>query len=249
MSNFTQEDSFTLDKLRSTLVRIEDTIIFALIERAQFSLNSRIYTSGALEFTGTAGQRSFLEYFFPDEYAFTSPLPDPILPAIEFKQYLIPNDINVNEKIMDIYIKNIVPCICESRDDNNYGSSATKDIDCLQALSRRIHYGKFIAESKFRSSPEEYIRLALANDREGIYELLTNKKVEEKLLQRLRQKAIVYGQTVDQEQEGQSTHLRVPVELVVELYERWVIPLTKEVEVDYLVERGRKASEASRKNE
>lgn len=139
---------------------------------------------------------------------------------------------------MDIYVKYIVPEICVDADDLNYGSSATRDIECLQALSRRIHYGKFIAESKFRSDPEAYTRLAKANDREGINELLTNRAVEKKLLERLRRKALVYGQTLDQEQEGTSTHLRIPVQVVVDLYEKWVIPLTKQVEVDYLIERG-----------
>lgn len=156
---------------------------------------------------------------------------------------------------MKVYTESIVPVICEDRDDSNYGSSATRDIECLQALSRRIHYGefqtrcpcsmfsdpgvgKFVAESKFRSNPEEYIRLAQANDREGINELLTNRQVEIKLLERLRRKALVYGQTLDQAEEGTSNLLRIPVQAVVELYERWVIPLTKEVEVDYLVERG-----------
>ena len=43
---------------------------------------------------------------------------------------------------MEIYTKSIVPEICQDRDDSNYGSSATRDIECLQALSRRIHYGK-----------------------------------------------------------------------------------------------------------
>ena len=98
--------------------------------------------------------------------------------------------------------------------------------------------GKFIAESKFRSDPEEYARLARANDRHAINELLTNRAVEKKLLERLRRKALVYGQTMDQEEEGTNRNLRIPVQLVVDLYERWVIPLTKEVEVDYLIVRG-----------
>ena len=102
--------------------------------------------------------------------------------------------------------------------------------------------GKFIAESKFRSNPTEYIQLALAEDRKKIDELLTNKKVEEQVLERLRRKALVYGQTLDEEQEGTSKHLRIPVELVVDLYKRWVIPLTKEVEVDYLIIRGKAAA-------
>ena len=29
-------------------------------------------------------------------------------------------------------------------------------IKYLQAISRRIHYGKFVAEVKFRDSPQEY---------------------------------------------------------------------------------------------
>jgi hypothetical protein len=35
-------------------------------------------------------------------------------------------------------------------DDGNYGSAATLDVLCLAALSKRIHYGKFVAEAKFR---------------------------------------------------------------------------------------------------
>ncbi|CAO3667182.1 unnamed protein product [Umbelopsis vinacea] len=251
--NFTGTEAFSLDKLRDTLIRLEDTIIFALIERAQFSLNEIIYHKNALQFNGATGDRSFLEYFLwetekvhakvrryasPDEYAFTSPLPDPILPPLQYPEFIAPNDININDKIMDVYVNHLVNAICQPGDDNNYGSAATKDIECLQALSRRIHYGKFIAESKFRSNPEEYARLAMANDTQGIDELLTNKAVEAKLLQRLRRKALVYGQTLDQEDAGTSTHLKIPIDVVVELYERWVIPLTKVVEVDYLLERG-----------
>ena len=29
-----------------------------------------------------------------------------------------------------------------ARDDGNYGSSATRDVEVLQALSRRIHFGE-----------------------------------------------------------------------------------------------------------
>ncbi|KAI9310651.1 chorismate mutase [Dichotomocladium elegans] len=250
--NFT-DNPFTLDKLRNTLIRLEDTIIFALIERAQFAANKTIYTPGGVELINTTGGRSFLEYFLwetekvhakvrrytsPDEYAFTSPLPEPVLPPLEYPKFLYPNDINVNDSIMDMYISSIVPAICQDTDDKQYGSSATRDMECLQALSRRIHYGKFIAESKFRADPETYARLARENDRDGIIELLTNREVEKKLLARLRHKALVYGQTMDQEHEGTSAHLRIPVDTVLELYERWVIPLTKLVEVDYLIIRG-----------
>lgn len=49
---------------------------------------------------------------------------------------------------MDIYTRSIVPTICKHDDDNDddddgqYANSAIRDIECLEALSRRIHYGK-----------------------------------------------------------------------------------------------------------
>lgn len=42
------------------------------------------------------------------------------------------------------------PAITPGGDDGNYGSAATLDVLVLQALSTRIHYGKFVAEAKFR---------------------------------------------------------------------------------------------------
>lgn len=49
---------------------------------------------------------------------------------------------------MDIYTESIVPTICtqadgdDDNDDGQYANSAMRDIECLEALSRRIHYGK-----------------------------------------------------------------------------------------------------------
>lgn len=40
--------------------------------------------------------------------------------------------------------------IAAAGDDNNHGSAVTLDVLVLQALSKRIHYGKFVAEAKFR---------------------------------------------------------------------------------------------------
>jgi chorismate mutase len=90
----------------------------------------------------------------PDEYAFTSPLPEPILPPLQYDEFLYRNEINVNRVIMDMYIKYILPVICKEEDDNNYGSSATKDIEALQALSKRIHFGKSMQKKISASIPQ-----------------------------------------------------------------------------------------------
>ena len=41
--------------------------------------------------------------------------------------------------------------ICEPGDDEQHGSSVVCDVNALQALSRRVHLGKFVAESKFQA--------------------------------------------------------------------------------------------------
>jgi hypothetical protein len=45
-------ESLKLDNVRSTLIRQEDTIIFSLIERAQFALNPAVYQPDAVQVPG-----------------------------------------------------------------------------------------------------------------------------------------------------------------------------------------------------
>lgn len=91
------------------------------------------------------------------------------------------------------YLNLIVPAITAKGDDEQYGSAVLADINVLQALSKRIHYGKFVAESKYRSDPEGFQRLVDAGDADGVMKLLTNEKVEEQVLTRARLKAATYG--------------------------------------------------------
>ena len=87
----------------------------------------------------------------PDEHPFTpySQLPTPILPPLDYPPLLYPNDINVNSTILKFYITSVVPTITRTvtdqlgkeNDDGNYGSAGTRDLECLQAISRRIHCG------------------------------------------------------------------------------------------------------------
>ncbi|KAI7833323.1 chorismate mutase [Kickxella alabastrina] len=267
-----------LSELRNTLVRLEDTIIFALIERSQFKHNNSIYKANKMNFRdGYTG--SFLSWFLkevesvhakvrryqsPDEYPFTNNLPEPVLPPLEYPPVLVdPQEININDEIFDVYVNTVIPGITAQGDDTNYGSSATRDIECLQALSRRIHYGKFVAESKFQDPDchDEYVRLIKEKNRDRLMELLTNSRVEELLLKRLKAKALIYGQDLSSagldgngningssqpliglrsspsDAAEEKTKSRVDYDLVVSLYRDYVIPLTKEVEIEYLLHR------------
>jgi chorismate mutase len=140
-------------------------------------------------------------YTSPEEHAFFPQyLPEqPMknLPQLEYPTLLSPDggasDLNFNKCLTKRYLKEVIPAISREGDDEQHGSSVVCDVNLLQALSRRVHYGKFVAESKYRSDPEEYQRLVDNDDHEGVMELLTNMAVEHKLLRRVRLKAANYG--------------------------------------------------------
>ncbi|TDZ46986.1 Chorismate mutase [Colletotrichum trifolii] len=246
-----------LSRIRYQLIRLEDTITFHLIERAQFALNKNIYVPGALDIPNS--ELSFMDWYLreqeklqsiirryesPDEYPFfPDALQKQILKPLHYPRILHPNDVNVNDKIKLFYVETFLPALCpdfgrEDRGESqeNYGSSATCDIACLQALSRRIHFGKFVAESKFQSDPEKYTKLIKAADRAGIAEAITNAAVEKKVLERLRLKCLTYG-TDPSIGAGPENQAKIDADHVVSLYKDFVIPLTKDVEVEYLMQR------------
>lgn len=245
------DSQLKLQNIRNMLIRQEETIIFALIERAQYKTNCVIYDPSAFEITDFTG--SFCDFYLyksdcvdslirrftaPDQYPFFTDLPEPILPTISPKSPIIETGININGKLKDIYVKQLVPYICEEGDDGQYGSGVLCDKVCLRALSARIHYGMFVAESKFLNQTDEYMLLINAGDREGIMDLLTDSDVEERLLARVKKKAQTYGQDPG----DIAKNYKIEPLHVVDIYRRWIIPLTKDVEVDYLMIRGKEYS-------
>ncbi|KAJ5690106.1 Chorismate mutase [Penicillium macrosclerotiorum] len=244
-----------LANIRFQLIRLEDTITFHLIERVQFPLNKTIYVPGGVKIPNS--DLSLMDYMLreqeriqsrvrryqsPDEYPFfPDVLEEPILQPLEYPEILHDNDVSVNNVIKERYIKEILPAVCpqfggEDRGETqeNYGSAATCDVACLQALSRRIHFGKFVAESKFQKDPELFVRLIRAEDRAGIDAAITNAQVELKVLERLRLKAKTYGtDPAFPDEKGQ----KINIDAVVAMYKECVIPLTKIVEVEYLMQR------------
>ena len=165
-----------------------------------------------------------------------------ILPPLEYPKVLWDNDVNVNQELKRRYVAEILPSCCakaaraerRAEAQENYGSAATADVNALQSLSRRIHFGKFVAESKFQSDAERFVHLIKASDRQGIDEAITDSKVEKKVLERLRMKAEMYGADPNMNSDAPR---KVDVEAVVAMYRDCVIPLTKMVEVEYLMQR------------
>ena len=95
-----ESENLTLDKIRYSLIRQEDSIIFSLLERAQYCYNADTYDPDAFAMAGFNG--SLVEYILketeklhaqlgryksPDEHPFfPDGLPEPLLPPLQYPQ-------------------------------------------------------------------------------------------------------------------------------------------------------------------
>ncbi len=247
------DSQLTLANIRNVLIRLEETIIFGLIERAQFCQNLVIYEKGGVgkeladeslvDFLLHESERSYAKvrrYTSPDEHPFFDDLPEPILPGLSFDSPLHPNTININAQIHEVYITQVVPYICRPGDDRQYGSSSVNDVTLLQSLSKRIHYGKFVAESKARQDEPRFSALIASADEQGLMAAITDQAVEDSVLDRVYKKATTYGR----ELESSASQYKVNPAIVRNIYAKWVIPLNKRVQILYLQNRDGKSETA-----
>lgn len=237
-----------LGNIASILESLEETIIFKLIDRAQYCSNPIIYEPGKSEFQGE--EKSLFElrlfhqesmdaifgrFMCPEERPFFKELPQskrqvtPQYPELDIDNF---NKINLTSKIKNDYL-NLIPLICKNGDDNQYGSSVEHDVYALQAVSRRIHFGAFfITECKFRDDPGEYTKLIKQKNTGKLLKKLTRPEIEEKILLRVKEK-------VRYAQEKANCKIRkiINPDTILKYYEKSIIPLTKEGEIAYLYNR------------
>ena len=251
--------AFTLDSVRASLIRQEETIIYSLIERTQFAVNGEVYDKRGATFaegdiadalkSNPAGC-SFLDmmlyeteqchararrYLSPEEYPFfPGDVAPPALPPLAYPEIIRDDGQNINDQILAAYLDFVVPRGCAPGDDGQHGSTAIADIACLQALSRRVHFGKFVAESKFAADADAFRDLAARGDVPGIHALLENVAVEDNVVRRAMLKAVTFGQDAFS---GMDPGYKVEPTLVASIYRNMIIPLTKQVQVTYLLER------------
>lgn len=268
------QDALNLDHIRKVLQRMEDSIVFSLIERSQYRVNRAVYEPDCkqlgkfnlhqLKCAGSNGclgdwfiyqteclHSQVRRYVHPTEYSFFGPLPEPTLGKssgssnnLEPILAPVPPEALVNKKLLEIYRKNMVTAICQEGDDGNPGSIAVQDVHVLQTMATRIYYGLFVAESKFRSETEKATKLIKARDRDGLQAFITKPDVEARNIQRVILKARTFSQNIIAGEDGQlapvlsaSTTYKVNAEYIGKVFQEYIMPLTKEVEVEYLLAR------------
>ena len=240
-----------VETIAAHLEGIEETIISRLIERAQFRLNDRVYRTGESGFTGEDTRSLFHvrllsqeqmdarfgRFCVPEERPFFKDLP---LPR---RTVLLPDTglaidgfdcINMMDTIVDAYLA-LVPKVCRAGDDGHYGSSVEHDVYAVQAIARRVHYGSlYVAESKFLDAPELFTQLAAAGDAQAIIARLTRTEVEERIVRRIREKAVIMQSTVNP-----GVRYAINPEVFADFYRQTIVPLTKKGQALYLLNRKR----------
>jgi len=243
-----------LPLIAARLEGLEETIIHRVIDRAQFATNAPAYKTGGSGFPDAAGaslfdlrlrdQESmdapFGRYHVPEERPFHRDLPDAKrqvrLPPSPLRVTNL-ESINLTQEIVSAYL-DFLPGLCdvENRDiedDGHYGSSVEHDVLAIQALARRVHFGAlYVAESKYRSAPEQFQHMIDCEDREAILAAITRPEVEQRIVTRVAEK-VDYIQATANRQVRKVVRPRA----MLSLYRSVVIPLTKEGELRYLFQR------------
>ncbi|CAD6251654.1 unnamed protein product [Miscanthus lutarioriparius] len=235
-------EQLSLAAVRDALVRLEDSVVFALIERARHPRNAPAYAPAA-----AGGGHSLVEFFAghyqkPEDVPFfPQDLPLPLFPTKPSPKVLHPfaSLVTVNDAIWKMYFDELLPLFTVDGDDGSYAQTVALDFACLQVLSQRIHIGKYVAEVKFKDAPQDYSRLIKAKDSNSLMDLLTFKAVEEKVKKRVEKKARTFGQNITLEDNATAgdSECKVDPKVLSKLYDQWVMPLTKDVEVEYLLRR------------
>ena len=120
------------------------------------------------------------------------------------------------------YAAEIVPLLCAPGEDGRGQESAAVDERLLALLAARIALGVRVADAKESREPERFTRLAAAADRPALLAALTNAEVEREVIGRVR---------------GLAERMGAPPEpaVMADIFARWIIPLTKEIEADRLL--------------
>lgn len=243
-----------LAAVAAQLEGLEETIIHRIIDRAQFATNPEAYEAGTSGFTGDPPpleslfhlrlraqeemDAAFGRYHVPEERPFHRDLPAARRTVSVPPSDLVISDletINLTAMIAERWLA-WLPRFCPSGSDGQYGSAVEHDVAAIQAIGRRVHFGALhVGERKYQADPErisDLAHLAAAGDREPLLDAITRREVERAIEQRVAQKTEEIQQSYTS-----GVRRRIDRTAVANLFLTVIIPLTKEGEIRYLIQR------------
>jgi len=218
-----------LRTVRKSLREVDEKVVHAFSYRTGFKMNDAIYVPDDDGLSIVDHLLLEIENAYQRAWGYNNPECVPF--SAEFQKNTVRRrknalgrvSINMNQKIRAVYL-DYVRMMCEKGDDGDYQEAALGDVDILLETSRRIHMGMFVAASKLLGDPDGYRKLIIAGDSERIKRRLTDTTVEGNVLRRVSDK-------------GRQCHLKPrQVRHLVRFYRNHIIPLTKEVEIEYMMQ-------------
>lgn len=194
-----------LQTIRETLESLEEPIIFSLAERAKYTFHPE--------------NTQLFHRFWKKQNKIKSKLRAPQPEAAFYKLFH-----SVEAKLLSFYFLNFLPVNCGSYELST-ASVFFKDLHVLFQISERMQLGICVAKAKFQTNPELYRTLAAENNSEEINKQLTNNEIEQKILLRVEDKTKRFN----------SVNPAFNPHAAVSFFKDCIIPLTKEIELEYLL--------------
>jgi len=218
--------------IRPGLDILANEIVISLKKRSRFKQNLEIYLPGLVinlpdlslllyELARVEQQHAELgRYLYANQEAFTDVRgieqvirrKAPESPICNFPT-------NLGGDVIDYYIEWIRDACAPGTDSDTFGETVTADVNVLLNIFERINLGKYVAESKFKESPEAFRKSG--GNPEVIKELVLHKEREDKVLEMVTRLADLYEFNRNQAQ----------------TIFRWIIDTTVKVETQYIQRR------------
>jgi len=215
--------------IRPGLDILANEIVIALKKRVRFARNEAVYVPGLVR---TAPGISLLEhvlagterihgelgrYTYASQDAFTDVAGiEPVIAREAPSNPIDPTHMDTGSWVLERYRRWVHGACRDASEPDTYGETVTADVAALLTILERINLGKYVAESKLGEQPDAF--RATAGEREAILSLIVRQDREVEVLELAARLA---------------EHYELEPGLAVEVF-RWMIELTKDVEVLYI---------------
>lgn len=217
----------TLPALRTQLEIYESPIISAYLSR--HALFGAIPKETDFLFNVT----NFTRTIFPPPRWASDEFSQPVLPVATNSTPPLDDEEKGNKTtIFDFVSNNLIQWSNSEGYPLNPAATVVLDANLLQLISARILLGYSVALAKFQDSKETFCKLLATDgpDRKAIWQQLTNKTQEAIVLHRVQQKSTnLHPNFLNGGGKNDVTNQ------VVELFEKYIIPLTTQLEQDIII--------------
>lgn len=194
-----------LQTIRETLKSMEEPIIFSLAERTRY----KFYPEN----------QQMFHNFWKEQNEIRAKLQTSQINADYTRIFC-----QAENKLLSFYFSNFLPVNCGSLELPTE-SAFFKDLNILFSISERMRLGINVAAAKFQANPKLYRKLTADNNIKEINKQLTNNEVEQKILQRVGETAKRFD----------FVNPLFNPQTVASFFKDCIIPLTKEIELEYLL--------------